>query len=447
MVKANRGKSIALLAGRMAIVAAVSAGGQARAAVPPDPDVAAQLKSLEEELKAQRALISQQSDTIERQQQEIDDLKERLSTDSLTELHGKGLVQGQAEPPPPPENAPPATQTASPALPDQPVGEAPNLPTVEAKVQALPEGQGVLTPRGYFVFEPSMEYTSSSTNRLVFRGIELVPGIQIGVIEASDADRDTLIGTATLRYGVTNRLELEARIPYLYRHDRIRVVQQRDQQIVRAIALRDDNIGDVELAARYQINRPVGQKPIYIASLRVKTDTGTSPFEIPFDQFGIATGLATGSGFWAVQPGINFLLPSDPAVIFGGLAYLYHIPRDINREIGGVFVGHVDPGDAITANLGFGFALNPRFSFSLGYKHSYIFPTDTEINDTIQRSTRLQVGSLTLGLSYRFTQKQTVNIGFEFGVTADAPDVSIAIRLPFGFEGPWRHRTAEQTLP
>jgi hypothetical protein len=33
-------------------------------------------------------------------------------------------------------------------------------------------------------------------------------------------------------------------------------------------------------------------------------------------------------------------------------------------------------------------------------------------------------------MAYRVTEKQTVNLGFEFGVTSDAPDVSITIRTP-----------------
>ena len=39
-----------------------------------------------------------------------------------------------------------------------------------------------------------------------------VTGVQIGVIEASDADRDTFATTFALRYGLTNRLEVEARV-------------------------------------------------------------------------------------------------------------------------------------------------------------------------------------------------------------------------------------------
>jgi len=375
----------------------------------------------------QRLQIDQMREQLARQQSQVDELRSfALGDFPLGLARGAGMTQG-------PGPALPGPGSEAVALPDAPVGEAPP-PTEDTsqRVAAVPEGQGVLTRKGEFFFEPSFEYTRSSTNRLVFRGIELIPGIQIGLIEATDADRDTLVGTAALRYGLTDRLEAEVRLPYLYRNDRIEVVQQRDEGIVRQIALREDGFGDAEFSLRYQFNRPVGQKPIFVGSLRVKSDTGKGPFDIGYDEFGVATGLATGSGFWAVQPGINFLMPSDPAVLYGGAAYLYHIPRNVNKMVGDVLVGRVDPGDAISANVGFGFALNPRFSFSLGYRHNYIFPTKSEIGDTLQRSKYLHVGSLNMGMSYRLTQRHVLNLGFEFGVTEDAPDVSITLRLPFG---------------
>lgn len=387
---------------------------------------AEQLAIIAAELKAQRELIAKQNEIIARQQLAIDMLSQRqMASSDLAELRGAGLA-GMTQ------SIGPVSQETTQMMPDAPIGEAPPPePTVQSKVEAVPEGQGVLTPPGRLVIDSSFEYTSSSTNRLVFRGIELVPGIQIGLIEASDADRTTLVTTLGARYGITNRLEIEARVPALYRWDRIEVAQQRDEGIVRTIALKERDIGDIEFALRYQLNRPRGQNPIWVANLRVKSDTGKSPFEVGYDQFGVATGLSTGSGFWAVQPGINFLLPSDPAVIFGSVGYLYHIPRNVNRTVGGAFIGRVDPGDAISGNLGFGFALNPRFSFSMGYRHSYIFPSTTEIGAAVERSNRAQVGSFTFGMSYRLSPRQSVNFGFEFGATADAPDVSVSVRFPF----------------
>ncbi len=409
---------------------------------PPAASVESEIDAQRRIIAEQRALIDQQNVMLAEQRQHIVKMQgqlitqqaqiDRLSSFALAEapldmFRGTGMGQGIAGP------ALPGPGSDAVALPDAPVGEAPppSESTAE-RVAAVPEGQGVLTRAGNLIFEPSFEYTRSSTNRLVFRGIELIPGIQIGLIEAADADRDTLVGTASLRYGISDRLEAEVRIPYLYRNDRIEVVQQRDEGIVRSIALREDGVGDAEFSLRYQFNRPVGQKPIFVGTLRVKSDTGKGPFEVGYDEFGVATGLATGSGFWAVQPGLNFLMPSDPAVIYGGAAYLYHIPRDVNKLVGEVLIGRVDPGDAVSANIGFGFALNPRFSFSLGYRHNYIFPTKTEIGDTNQKSNYIHVGSLNFGMSYRLTERDVLNMGFEIGVTEDAPDVSITLRMPFG---------------
>ncbi len=409
--------------------------------------VAAQIEALRTEMVSQRALIDAQAKIIAAQQEQLRQLamasanrdtaialapvQGQASDETLSEARGAGygtsLIGGIAI----------AAQTPpdSSGTPNQPVGVAPPpAPTVQSLVEAVPEGQGVLTPAGKFVLDTSFEYTNSSNNRLVFRGFELIPGLQVGLIEASDVDRDTIVGTIAGRYGLTRRLEIEARMPVMYRSDRIEVAQQREEGIVRTLKLDEYNIGDAEVSMRYQLNAPkVPNQAIWIASLRVKSDTGKSPFEVIYDDFGVATGLATGSGFWAAQPGLNFLLPSDPVVIYGGASYLYHIPRNIDRQVGNALIGRVDPGDAINANIGFGFALNQKFSFSLGYRHSYLFPSKTEIGNTLQKSNHLQVGSLGFGMSYRLSSRQSVNFGVEIGATADAPNVSAVVRLPLSF--------------
>lgn len=386
-----------------------------------DPSALSELRS---EVARQKELIEHQGALLRLQQEQIDDLRGRIVGDDVAvSLRGRGPAQGDTP-------VSPRTEPAG-TLPDQPVGVAPPEPEPRVEVAAVPEGQGVLTPAGRFVFDPSVEYTFASNTRLVFRGIELVPGIQIGLIEASDADRETLTSTVAFRYGLTDRLEIEGRLPYLVRSDRIEVVQQRDEGITREVRLKENDFGDAEFSLRYQFNRPRGERPVWLGTLRVKSDTGRSPFEIPIDSFGVAQGLATGSGFWGVQPGLSFLLPSDPAVIYGGINYLYHIPSDIDREVGGIEIGRVDPGDSVSANLGFGFALNPRFSYSLGYQHSYIMSTETEIEGIMQRSNSLQVGRLNLGLSYQANRNTLLNWVFAFGVTSDAPDVSVTLRMPF----------------
>lgn len=392
-----------------------------------DADVASDIRRLE-------AMIRAQQTRIDAQQAEIEALRKIVSADELVTYRGMGYPGGnrfsgiQNTPPPPPS----VDQDVS--LPDTPVGERQAV-EADTRIQAaaVPQEQGVLTPRGRLVFDPALEYSQSATDRLVFRGFELIPGIQVGLIEASKARRDTFVSSINFRYGITSRLEIDGRMPFVHRYDRIEVAQQRDEGIVRSISLDGNDIGDVEFGARYQLNDQKGQNPIWIAGLRVKSDTGKGPFSIGYDDFGVATGLATGSGFWGIQPSLNMLLPSDPVVIFGGLSYLAHLPRNIDRNVGGAMIGRVDPGDAISGNLGFGFALNPRFSYSMGYRHSYIFETSTEIGGAFERSRPLQIGSLTFGMSYRIDPKSTLNVSFEIGATEDAPDIGITMRAPWTF--------------
>jgi len=404
------------------------------------PPALAQDQRIADDIRRLEAMIRDQQARIDAQQAEIEALRKIVSADELVTYRGMGYPGGNRfawiQNAPTPSSSPPPSPSPSQdvAMPDEPVGEQREV-EADTRIQAaaVPQEQGVLTPRGKLVFDPSLDYTQSATDRLVFRGFELIPGIQVGLIEASKARRDTFASTLAFRYGLTSRLEIEARVPAIHRYDRIEVAQQRDEGIVRSISLEGNDIGDVEFGARYQLNRQKGQNPIFVAGLRVKSDTGKGPFDIGYDSFGVATGLSTGSGFWGVAPSISMLLPSDPVVIFGGASYLAHLPRNIDRTVGGAFIGRVDPGDAISGNLGFGFALNPRFSYSMGYRHSYVFATTTEIGGSIERSRPVQVGSLTFGMSYRLNPKSALNVAFEIGATEDAPDIGITIRAPYTF--------------
>jgi hypothetical protein len=322
--------------------------------------------------------------------------------------------------------------------PDAPVsvGEAPEPRPQPADVAALPDFASVLTPPGRWVLEGSTEFGVSSNDRLVFRGVEIVPGLQIGVIEASDAERETAGATIALRTGLTRRLEFEARVPYLWRSDRITTLQQRDETVTRTQELAGDGLGDIEASLRYQFTRAAPERPVLIGNLRVKSDTGSGPFDIGRDEFGVATSLATGSGFWGVEPGLTLLYPTDPAVLFANVGYMINLERDVDQVVGEggsneVRVGRVDPGDSISASLGYGFSINPRLSYSLGYRHTYLTETETELNDTLQRSDDLHVGSLLLGLSLRTGPTSALSASFEFGVTEEAPDARVVVRAPF----------------
>lgn len=424
-----------------------------------DTDVAAELARLSQRLEQQeqrlanqerllndqRSRIQQQAFLIEEQQRDLEVLRTQ-SPEELDSLRASGA-------PPNPlgqvtlgvmasadglillgQNGAADIAAQATSTPVRPVGEAPKVVEAPPIIAAMPEGQGVLTPKGRLTIDPSFDYTRSSSNRLVYRGVEIVTGIQVGLIEANDADRDTVVTSVAARYGLTKRLELELRAPYVQRHDRIVTLAQRDTTVSRIQELDGSGIGDVEAAVRYQINRSYPGKPVYVAGLRVKSDTGLSPFEVQRDSFGVAEELPVGSGFWGVSPSLSVMIPSDPVVLFGNLSYMYTAPETIDRVIGGARIGSVNPGDAIGAGVGFGFALNQRFSYSMGYQHQYLTETKTEIGGTTQNSPALHVGALQFGMSYRLSPATTLSTNVEIGATKDSPDVRISARVPFGVQ-------------
>lgn len=90
----------------------------------------------------------------------------------------------------------------------------------------MPEGVNVLALLGAVIVTPSIEYTRSASNRLVFRGIAIVPGIQLGLVDANEVAPDSTAAALDVRVGIFERFELEARAPYFYRHNALTTVSQ-----------------------------------------------------------------------------------------------------------------------------------------------------------------------------------------------------------------------------
>lgn len=402
-------------------------------------DLVAQQERLgeqERQLAEQARILEEQRRAFERQQQQINALQAEAysrrysqGTPQVIPAVGRGVVAGVA-PVDGVRKIQAQAQAQAQAETQQPVGEAPKEEQEQRPaVAALVEVGGVLTPPGTVVLEPSFSFSHSSVNRFTFQGIEIVDAVLIGLIEASDADRDTLTAAVTGRVGLTNRLEVEAKIPYVYRKDRVTNLVLSSGSS-RKTELDGSDLGDVEFGAHYQLNSGQGGVPYFVGNLRVKSDTGTSPFEVSRDVDGIEQELATGSGFWGVQPSLTAIFPSDPAVFYANVGYLWNIERDIDRTIGGSLVGTVDPGDNISFSFGMGFGINEKASFNLGYEHNFILETKTEINGVESASDTLQVGSLTLGLSYRLSERVGLNLNLSIGATTDAPDASLTFRVP-----------------
>jgi uncharacterized coiled-coil protein SlyX len=327
------------------------------------------------------------------------------------------------------------------------VGSAPPQETQPPAIAPLFEQPGILTPKGKFVLEPSLQYVYSSSNRVALVGYTIIPALLIGLIDVREVKRNTVTGALTTRYGLNNRWELEARLPYVYRSD-----ATISREIFTGSA--SDNVfntsgkamGDIEVAARYQLNEGGPNQPYFLGSLRFKSRTGKDPFEVVTDCVtrcvgnttgtGLPLNLPTGSGFYSLQPGVTWLFPSDPAVFFGGISYTYNFKRsDVSRQVLNgerEFVGTVEPGGIFGINFGMGLALNDKSSLSLGVDLNSVGRT-RQNGDPVRGSVRTQLASLLMGYSYRYSDKTSFSVTVGAGLTRDTPDLTLNLRIPMSF--------------
>ncbi|MEQ8355985.1 MAG: transporter [Kiloniellaceae bacterium] len=317
---------------------------------------------------------------------------------------------------------------------DQPVGEAdPDEQRRRIDVSGVQDIGGVLTRKNHLIFEPSIEYENTSSTRFFFDGVEIIETVLVGDIEVSDADRETITAASTVRYGITDRSEVEVRVPFVYRRDEVTREVVGGAGSSSSSGLDAANIGDVEATLRYQINDGRDDWPIFVANARVKSPTGRGPFDVDRDAAGLETELSTGSGFWAVQPSVSLIYPSDPVVFFGNVSYTHSFGHDVDETVGDSTVGKVQPGDVVGFGFGMGFALNEKASFSVGYAHDFVFETEQEIDGVDVKSEDFSVGRLSLGFSYALTDDININLNTQIGVTDDAPDVVLTLRTPLTF--------------
>ena len=353
--------------------------------------------------------------------------------------------------------------TPQPAAPAAPVGGPASAPAAGINTAAVGrppaenrtpevapifEQPGVLTPRGKYVFEPAIQYGYSSSNRVALVGYTVIPALLIGLVDVREVKRNTATASVTLRRGLTNRFEVEAKLPYVYRSD---ATVSREvftgTAVERAFETSGKDLGDIELAARYQFNDGGVDKPFFIGGLRFKSRTGKDPFEVVTDctrrcigenvtGTGLPLDLPTGSGFYSLQPSLTWLFPSDPAVFFGSVSYLHNFKRsNVERTVlGGEKepLGEVAPGGVFGFNFGMGLALNDKASFSVGYDHNSVGRTKQR-GIPVPGSVRTQLGTLLIGYSYRLTDKKTLSVAVGAGLTRDTPDVTLMLRVPMSY--------------
>jgi hypothetical protein len=413
-----------------------------------DDDVKARLEALEAKVAEQEKVIQRQQQILSDNSYELQRVKAAMVdymlpggngtvtiSDRITESNQLDHLRatGQSGPRPGEEGVE-GVQKAAAENGTETVGEKPEEKRPE--VAALADEGGVLTPAGTLVIEPSLQFSTSETDRFFFRGIEIIDTVLIGIIDASQVSRETVEAAVTGRIGITDRVEAFAKVPFVYRSDDFRGLTIGDAEFGDR-SVDGKGLGDIEFGANAQLTNG----PIYvIANARVKTDTGKGPFDVDRDAMGVEKDLATGSGFWSLEPSFTFIAPSDPVVFFANLGYSFNIGKDVNEDVDGdTTIEHVDPGDVLKGVIGMGIAFNQSASMSISYEHNYIFPTKTDLiregEPISATSDHAHVGLMGVSGTYRFNENISLTGQVQFGITEDAPDMRATVRVPITLQG------------
>ncbi|HER19713.1 MAG TPA: porin, partial [Chromatiales bacterium] len=114
-----------------------------------------------------------------------------------------------------------------------------------------------------------------------------------------------------------------------------------------------------------------------------------------------------------------------------------YIPRDfddLDSDPDTVNPGEVSLGDSWNWGLGLAFALNDRASLSMSYSQQINGKASTKY-DTGERLDLIgsdgNSAMFNLGLTYALSKKTTLVTTLGIGLTPDAPDFTLGIRLPY----------------
>lgn len=434
----RKSRRIVTRGGGLVAAIAVAYGGLAQGA----DQTAERDKELRDRIMEQTKRLEELKKLIATEEAKLAEIRHALETDIL----GKTRA-GSAPGPGGAELQPAQVAQAQPQSQAVPVGEPPKRANEgrPPPVAQIFEQPGVLTPVGKMVLEPGMQYAYASSNRVALVGYTIIPALTIGLIDVREVKRNTFTAALTGRWGITNRMEIEAKVPYVHRSDSVRerplATPSGQDQLFESTG---KGVGDIEVTGRYQLNDGGIDKPYYIGTLRFKSRTGKDPFEVLTETQDLGGGrtsnelqkdLPTGSGFYTLQPGLTVLYASDPAVLFGSISYQYNFKRSnvsLNTTTGPIALGDVQAGGVFGFNFGMGLALNDRTSLSIGYDHASVGKTKINGGDALN-SVRTQIGTLLLGASHRLSDRTSLNVSVGVGATRDTPDIQLSVRVPMTF--------------
>lgn len=297
-----------------------------------------------------------------------------------------------------------------------------------------------------FNIEGGIAYSHFSNAQLNLSGFLALDAIFLGLISIDEVNADVLTADVTGRFGITDRLQLDINVPYIYRRSNFQSGGAGGNAAGLAEkTVTSSGLGDVSVGASYRLFRETARRPDVVLNARVKAPTGRDPFGVELVEvegtegnLSVPTKLSTGTGVWGAAAGVSVLKTIDPMVVFGSLTYFHNFEGrfDDVDESSDDQPGRAKLGNAIQYGLGVAYALNDRSSINMSFSQRFVQRTkvrrDGEDWQKIVGS-NFNVGVLNLGATFSLSERLALLANLGVGMTDDAPDMVVSLRVPYQF--------------
>ena len=269
---------------------------------------------------------------------------------------------------------------------DKPIGEAPEAPAAE---DIFLRGQRVLLGRGDLVLDIGQFYSRSDTLQLA---------VIDNALQLATNEQSVLTTVLVGRVGVLNETEVYAGASYYHLESRLVAGATDLAGVGRNI------VGDVSIGVRRVLLREAAGRPDIIATIDA---------QIPTDD-----DRATVLG-----GGLVFVKSIDPVVLFASSSFQHGFRRTLPDG------RHLAPGNAFTASLGYGLALNDSVAISTAA--SGVFTRASFIESV--GSGRAETFSLRFALTSALTRRLYIEPSVTLALSGPGQSFTMGITVPYSF--------------
>ncbi len=419
-----------------------------------DPEVLRLRKQLEE-LKAGYNRQAQLINVLESSLQRLEGGNEPTATRQVAAaVQQQPPITTTAQQPPVAKQVPAAAQQQAPIIATAPQTPQPQEAKAEAKakeetvVKEAPRNTSVNTllqeEHGLFgqnfSFELGATYAHFSRAQINLSGFLALDAIFLGRISVDQVKSDIVTTDLTARYGLGNRLQFDLNAPFLYRNSTYfqgNVGGETGKSAEGSVTL-SPQIGDANTGMYYQLVPESADLPDIVWNIRAKAPTGTNPYGIGTQELSngvkVPEALPSGNGVWAYSTGFSFVKTVDPAILFANLNFFHNFEGTFNDPSGNKLTA--DLGNAYQFGLGTAFALNERLSMSFSYTQRFSDKARTKVNGGDWQSivgSEANAATVNMGVTFAVSKHLSAVTNIGIGLTSDAPDAQLGIRLPYQF--------------